>query len=129
MSRKFAYASLTALIATGALLCGTAQAQHLAYSAPVQSQIAPAHPEFDADVANEDAELDARLPRQAVSSPPPEAAGPITVATAPTHLYLVLGNGKAMRSASASAAKASPGRASSRCSARPSGRTGFRRPR
>ena len=47
MSRKFTYGSLTALAAIAALTCGSAQGQQLAFSAPVQSRVAPAHDSVD----------------------------------------------------------------------------------
>ena len=97
MSRKFTYGSLTALAAIAVLTCGSAQAQQLAFSAPVQSRVAPAHPNFDADIGNEDATLAPRLQRQVVDYPSREAAGTIIVDTAHTYLYLVLGHGKALR--------------------------------
>jgi len=97
MSRKFAYGSLAALAAMAALTCGSAQAQRLAYSAPVQSRVAPAHPNFDADIGNEDATLAPRLQRQVVDYPSRDAAGTIIVDTAHTYLYFVLGHGKALR--------------------------------
>jgi lipoprotein-anchoring transpeptidase ErfK/SrfK len=97
MSRKFAYGSLTALATIAVLTCGSAQAQQLAFSAPVQSRVAPAHANFDADIGNEDATLAPRLQRQVVDYPSREAAGTIIVDTAHTYLYLVLGHGKALR--------------------------------
>jgi len=97
MSRKFTYGSLTALAAIAVLTCGSAQAQQLAFSAPVQSRVAPAHANFDADIVNEDATLAPRLQRQVVDYPSREAAGTIIVDTAHTYLYLVLGHGKALR--------------------------------
>src|SRR5690349_6083515 len=97
MARKFTYGSLTALAAIAVLTCGSAQAQQLAFSAPVQSRVAPAHPNFDADIGNEDATLAPRLQRQVVDYPSREAAGTIIVDTAHTYLYLVLGHGKALR--------------------------------
>ena len=97
MSRKFTTQLLTGLIAAAALSFGTAQAQQLAFSAPVQSHVSPAHPNFDADVANEDAELAPRLQRQVVAYATREAPGTIIVDTTHTHLYFVLGNGKALR--------------------------------
>ncbi len=97
MARKFTYGSLTALAAIAVLTCGSAQAQQLAFSAPVQSRVAPAHANFDADIGNEDATLAPRLQRQVVDYPSREAAGTIIVDTAHTYLYLVLGHGKALR--------------------------------
>jgi lipoprotein-anchoring transpeptidase ErfK/SrfK len=97
MSRKFAYGSLAALATMAALTCGSAQAQQLAFSAPVQSRVAPAHPNFDADIGNEDATLAPRLQRQVVDYPSRDAAGTIIVDTAHTYLYFVLGHGKALR--------------------------------
>ncbi|HWC92199.1 MAG TPA: L,D-transpeptidase [Pseudolabrys sp.] len=97
MSRKFAYGSFAALAAIAVLTCGSAQAQQLAFSAPVQSRVAPAHANFDADIGNVDATLAPRLQRQVVDYPSREAAGTIIVDTAHTYLYLVLGHGKALR--------------------------------
>ncbi len=96
-------ASLTALIAVLAL-SGAANAQsRYAYFAPapqMQQQAAP-QSQFDAQyderLGNEDAQLDPRLQRQVVDYSTREAAGTIIVDTSNTYLYLVLGNGKAMR--------------------------------
>lgn len=49
------------------------------------------------DATEEAVELPARLRRQAVSYSTTEAPGTVIVDTASTHLYLVLGNGRALR--------------------------------
>lgn len=101
MSRKVTYGSLVTLIATVAF-AGSVQAQQLAYISPApQAQFAPqAAAPFarnDAQVGNENAQLAPRLQRQLVSYQTREAPGTIIVDTPNTYLYLVLGNGKAIR--------------------------------
>jgi len=94
MSRQFVYGSLIAALA----VCGGAQAQQLAVvAAPAPSQLAPAQPNYDADIGNEDAELAPRLQRQIIDYPSHEAPGTVIVDTAHTYLYYVLGSGKAIR--------------------------------
>jgi lipoprotein-anchoring transpeptidase ErfK/SrfK len=83
---------------------GTAQAEPLPLFAflndePAQTQqVAPQHyaPADQADVG-EDAQLDPRLQRQIVNYSTREAPGTIVIDTPNTYLYLVLGNGQAMR--------------------------------
>ncbi|WP_137043593.1 L,D-transpeptidase [Pseudolabrys sp. FHR47] len=91
--------SLTTLIAALAL-SGAAQAQsQFAFLAPPQ-QLSP-QAQYDAQndeqLGTEDAQLDPRLQRQVVDYSTREAPGTIIVDTPNTYLYLVLGNGKAMR--------------------------------
>src|SRR6476646_9619969 len=66
------------------------------FSPPVQSAPPPAAlaPSDDEDTATE---LPARLKRQIVSYPTREAPGTIIIDTPNTYLYLVMGNGQAMR--------------------------------
>ena len=104
MSRHFALASFTALIATAALFCGAAQAQQVAFVAPpAQDQIAPPAAASTGDalndrtIGNENAQLPSRLQRQFVDFASNEAPGTIIVDTPHTFLYFVLGNGKAVR--------------------------------
>ena len=86
--------STAALIAAAALLCAPAQAQQRsAYNSPSAPQYAPTAQ----DDAAEDTKLDPRLQRQMVSYATHEAPGTIVIDTPHTFLYLVLGNGKAIR--------------------------------
>jgi len=91
---------LTSAIAVGALMaCNVAQAQTFASLlsneyAPQQQAYAPAQVD---DEAAQDAQLDPRLRRQIVDYRGKEAPGTIIVDTPNTYLYLVLGDGKAIR--------------------------------
>jgi lipoprotein-anchoring transpeptidase ErfK/SrfK len=80
---------------------GTAQAEPLfafLNDQPAQSQqVAPQYAPADQADVGEDAQLDPRLQRQVVSYPTREAPGTIVIDTPNTYLYLVLGNGQAMR--------------------------------
>jgi lipoprotein-anchoring transpeptidase ErfK/SrfK len=82
--------SVAALIAAAAWSCCAAQAQ--TYGQPFAYQVAPQD-----DATDQDAQLDPRLQRQIVGIQTHEAPGTIIVDTANTYLYLVLGNGQAMR--------------------------------
>jgi lipoprotein-anchoring transpeptidase ErfK/SrfK len=81
-----------------------AQAQTLGY-APMQSQAYPQDETYSQGytteapeaATDEDAALPDRLRRQIVSFDRNEPAGTIVIDTANTYLYLVLGNGRAMR--------------------------------
>ncbi len=102
-SRKIITAgSLATLIAAATLVSGPVQAQSLFsfLAQPQQMQAAP-QPQVEqalpADDESEDAPLPARLKRQVVDYRTAEAPGTIIVDTPHTYLYLVLGNGKAMR--------------------------------
>ena len=64
--------------------------------APIQTAPAPA-PTVQDDAVESRAELPARFRRQIVNYPSNEPAGTIIVDTPNTYLYLVLGNGRAMR--------------------------------
>jgi lipoprotein-anchoring transpeptidase ErfK/SrfK len=64
--------------------------------APLQTAPAPA-PTVQDDAIESRAELAARFRRQIVNYPTNEPAGTIIVDTPNTYLYLVLGNGRAMR--------------------------------
>jgi lipoprotein-anchoring transpeptidase ErfK/SrfK len=64
--------------------------------APLQTAPAPA-PTVQDDAIESRAELPARFRRQIVNYPTNEPAGTIIVDTPNTYLYLVLGNGRAMR--------------------------------
>jgi lipoprotein-anchoring transpeptidase ErfK/SrfK len=102
MSNKlFTTASIAALIAAAALTT-PASAQSLfsflaphQQAAPAPQAIAPA-PVAEDDAAMDEA-MDPRLQRQVVAYPTREAPGTIIVDTPHTFLYLVLGDGKAMR--------------------------------
>ena len=89
MSKLNSTVAVAALIAAAALSCGTAQAQYFAQPAP-QYQSLEAEPDMDA-------QLDPRLQRQIVSYPTREAPGTIIIDTPNTYLYLVLGDGQALR--------------------------------
>jgi len=96
-SRTTLTAGSFALIA--ALMSGPTQAQSLFsfLSEPPRAQPA-AQPLVEEEAADEqDAKLPARLQRQIVDYKSAEAAGTVIVDTPNTYLYLVLGNGKAMR--------------------------------
>ncbi len=100
--------SLAALIA-GLALTGTAQAQqnyafyappmqqHAAPQAPYQGQMQSEDSQYDSQLGSEDAQLEPHLQRQVVDYSTREAPGTVIVDTPNTYLYLVLGNGKAMR--------------------------------
>jgi lipoprotein-anchoring transpeptidase ErfK/SrfK len=102
MSNKlFTTASVAALIAAAAFTT-PASAQSLfsflaphQQAAPAPQAIAPA-PVAEDDAAMDEA-MDPRLQRQIVAYPTLEAPGTIIVDTPHTFLYLVLGDGKAMR--------------------------------
>ena len=102
MSNKlFTTASIAALIAAAAFTT-PASAQSLfsflaphQQAAPAPQAIAPA-PVAEDDAAMDEA-MDPRLQRQIVAYPTREAPGTIIVDTPHTFLYLVLGDGKAMR--------------------------------
>ncbi len=132
MSAKYFIAG--SLIAAAALSCGTAQADPLfAFLSPGQAQVAPqVQPQYAPDdqaAPDADAQLDPRLQRQIVNYASHEAPGTVIIDTPHTFLYYVLGNGKAIRYGIGVGRRASLGPASSRSRARPSGRTGIRRPR
>jgi lipoprotein-anchoring transpeptidase ErfK/SrfK len=104
MSNKlFTTASLAALIAAAALATpASAQSLFAFLAPPAQSQAAPQAQAVDpAPVQDEATDTDASLPdrlqRQVVNYPTREAPGTIIVDTPHTFLYLVLGDGKAMR--------------------------------
>jgi lipoprotein-anchoring transpeptidase ErfK/SrfK len=92
-------ALLGSLIAVAAF--GTAQAEPLfAFfnNEPAQAQqVAPQYAPVDQADVGEDAQLDPRLQRQVVNYSTREAPGTIIIDTPHTYLYLVLGNGQAMR--------------------------------
>jgi lipoprotein-anchoring transpeptidase ErfK/SrfK len=89
---------LGSLIAAAAF--GTAQADPLfafLNDEPQVQQTAPQYTNMDQADVGEDAQLDPRLQRQVVNYPTREAPGTIIIDTPNTYLYLVLGNGQAMR--------------------------------
>jgi lipoprotein-anchoring transpeptidase ErfK/SrfK len=90
---------LMATIALGAMLATTgAQAQMFAFlTPPSEQQAAPQAVEPQPAEPSEDAQLPDRLRKQIVDYRGKEAAGTIIVDTPHTYLYLVLGNGKALR--------------------------------
>jgi len=89
---------------------------------PIEEQ-----PGYEPDPSAE--QLPAAYRRQLVFYRTTEVPGTIIVHTSERFLYLVQGKTGRCATASASAATASSGRACSRSRARPSGRTGVRRPR
>ena len=100
MSIKFSSTvSLAALIA--ALSFGVAQVGPLfAFAAaPAQSQMGPQYPQYPVETVapDQDAQIDPRLQRQIVSFRTREAPGTIIIDTPNTHLYYVLGDGRAIR--------------------------------
>jgi lipoprotein-anchoring transpeptidase ErfK/SrfK len=105
MSNKLATtASLAALIAAAAFATpASAQSLFAFLAPPAQTQAAPAPqavdpaPAQDEDAADTDASLPDRLQRQVVNYPTRATPGTIIVDTPHTFLYLVLGDGKAMR--------------------------------
>jgi lipoprotein-anchoring transpeptidase ErfK/SrfK len=92
---------LSSAIVLGAVIAAnSAQAQTFAYFP--QQQYAPQQQQDTQPLAtdegvSEDAQLDPRLQRQIVDYRTSEAPGTIIVDTPNTFLYLVMGNGKAMR--------------------------------
>ncbi len=89
MSKLNSTVAVAALIAAAALSSATAQAQYFGQPAP-QYQAMEAEPDMNA-------QMDPRLQRQIVSYPTREAPGTIIVDTPNTYLYLVLGDGQALR--------------------------------
>jgi lipoprotein-anchoring transpeptidase ErfK/SrfK len=94
--------SLTTAIALTAIVsCGSARADQLFafLQPPAQDQVAPqiAAPMPAEPEDNGDAQLDPRFRRQIVAYSGREAAGTIIVDTPHTFLYLVLGDGRAIR--------------------------------
>ncbi len=96
MSKLNSTVAVAALIAAAALSSSAAQAQFFAQPAPQyqapQYQALAAEPDMDMD-----AQMDPRLQRQIVSYQTREAPGTIIVDTPNTYLYLVLGDGQALR--------------------------------
>ena len=92
---------LGSLVAAAALSCSAAKAEPLfAFfnDQPGQSQqVAPQYAPVDQADVGEDAQLDPRLQRQVVNYSTNEAPGTVVIDTPNTYLYLVLGNGQAMR--------------------------------
>ena len=95
MSRSVVLAALIGAVA----LCGTAKAEPLfAFLAPAApTQLAPQTAALAPAEEEDEGPVDARLRRQIVSYAGHEAPGTIIVDTPNTHLYYVLGSGKAMR--------------------------------
>jgi lipoprotein-anchoring transpeptidase ErfK/SrfK len=102
-NKLFTTASLAALIAAAAFTTpASAQSLFAFLAPPAQVEAAPAPQAIvPAPAAEDDAEMDAamdpRLQRQVVAYATREAPGTIIVDTPHTFLYLVLGDGKAMR--------------------------------
>ena len=100
--KKFSIISIAVLAAATVVAGGSAQAQTFAtllgpqQYAPQQAYAAPQYAPIEEDAA-QDAQLDPRLQRQVVDYRTNEAPGTIIVDTPNTFLYLVMGNGKAMR--------------------------------
>jgi len=118
------------------LSCAPTQAEEIFafLRPPSQMQIAPqAASPTSLNPAREDpdenVQLPARLQRQIVSYSSREAPGTVIIDTTHTYLFYVIGTARRSAMASGSAVKASPGRVSSRLSARANGRIGIRRRR
>ena len=77
-------------------------------------------------IADDSVELDPEFRKTAVLYRTNEAPGTIIVQTAERHLYLIQGNGRALRYGIGVGRDGLPGRAYSRSPRRPSGRTGPR---
>jgi lipoprotein-anchoring transpeptidase ErfK/SrfK len=90
------FAGAAAAIAAVVLTSHGAAAQALGYADPSHSTYS-IFQEVAPDAGAETSALPARLRRQLVSYPTTEPAGTIVIDTANTHLYFVLGNGKAIR--------------------------------
>jgi len=96
---------LGSLVAAAALSCSAAKAEPLfafltnqpAQTQQVAPQYAPQENLTGQNDVAEDAQLDPRLQRQVVNYATREAPGTIVIDTPNTYLYLVLGNGQAMR--------------------------------
>jgi lipoprotein-anchoring transpeptidase ErfK/SrfK len=97
MYRKIS-ASLTALIAAAAFSCGSAQAQQPLFAIfnPAPQAAVPQYAPTD-EASDEAQPADPRLKRQIVNYASHEAPGTIVIDTPHTHLYFVLGRGKAIR--------------------------------
>ena len=102
-NKLFTTASVAALMAAAAMVTpASAQSLFAFLAPPAQVEAAPAPqviapaPAAEDDAAMDQA-MDPRLQRQVVAYPTREAPGTIIVDTPHTFLYLVLGNGKALR--------------------------------
>ncbi len=94
--KSFTYGSMAALIAAVAF-CGTAQAEPLFGFLDQPAPAQQAAPQYEPADVSEDAQFDPRLQRQVVDYATREAPGTVVIDTPNTYLYLVLGDGKAMR--------------------------------
>jgi lipoprotein-anchoring transpeptidase ErfK/SrfK len=87
-----------ALLLTPAVLTTPASAQALGYAAqPQAGPFGSDEATFDAPVAEDNAPIADRLRRTVVAYDGREAPGTIVIDTGNTHLYYVLGNGRAVR--------------------------------
>ena len=82
---------------TGSINSPPAPAQEAAAPQPSPPTVVASLPAQSQPVQNTDAQLPSRFQRQVVNFPTPEPAGTIIIDTPNTYLYLVLGQGKAMR--------------------------------
>jgi lipoprotein-anchoring transpeptidase ErfK/SrfK len=121
-----AAAALATMVVAGCFASSASAAPFNLFQMPLDQQ--PAQSMQTPADEGELSEAPARFKRQVVDYRTNELPGTIIIDTPNTYLYLVLGNGRALRYASASAARASPGRARRRSRRKPSGRIG-RRPR
>ena len=96
---------------------------------PSQQSVISTLPPEDQPEVGEPKELPPQFRRQTRRLPTKEPAGTIIIDTPNTYLYLVLGDGRRCATASASAAKDSPGPAPRGSAAWRNGRTGIRRRR
>jgi len=95
--KKFSIISIAVLAAATVAASSSAQAQTFAILfAPQQVAVAPQYAPIEEDIAPE-AQMDPRLQRQVVNYRTNEAPGTVIVDTPNTYLYLVMGDGKAMR--------------------------------
>jgi lipoprotein-anchoring transpeptidase ErfK/SrfK len=135
MFNSFRLNTRFAAIALGALAIGATAFSAPATAAPLPlfpfflPQIEAAPPPVQAvpqDDEDRTVEMPARLRRQVVSYASREAPGTIIIDTPNTYLYLVLGNGRAMRYGIGIGRDGFTGRACRRSPARPNGRPGPR---
>jgi lipoprotein-anchoring transpeptidase ErfK/SrfK len=93
--RLFRTAAAAATVAAGAIIATAASANPFFLFAPLQPP--PAPPQYEQSLPGMDYQSPARLRRQVVDYRTGEAPGTIIIDTPNTYLYLVLGNGKALR--------------------------------
>jgi lipoprotein-anchoring transpeptidase ErfK/SrfK len=92
--RLFRTAAAAVTVAAGAIFATAASANPFFLFAPFQP---PAQPQYEESLPGTDYQSPTRLHRQVVDYRTGEAPGTIIIDTPNTYLYLVLGNGKALR--------------------------------